>query len=130
VSDFNRLTDAFAKLARVQEACIAAKSAAVSAKRVDLEQLRVFLDRPAMMNASGYSEGLLRIVRSEAEMKRFERELAELRLEHSLTEQKRDRCIDRARQDAARAERRELERRLTEQAGNGHEASLAQPGND
>ena len=129
MSDFARLAEAFSTLARSQEAAVSAKSAVVNARRSDLAELRRFLDRPEMMSGPGYSEGLLRIVRSEAEVQRLEKELSALRLEHSRTERKRDKCLARARQDAAMLERQRGEHEILELVS-GAETSLAQPRND
>lgn len=128
MSDFRRLAAAFDVLVRDLEMKLAAMTSRVTAQQADLLQLRNFLDHPDMVTASGYNEGLHRLVRMEVEVRRLEAELAGLRADHGQAQGKRDKCLDRARQGEAALQRQQEERDLLELVSTASDTSLAQSG--
>lgn len=130
MSDFRRLASAFDVIVRDLEMKLAAMTAAVSAHQAEMSELRLMLDRPEMMGGMGYAEGVRRLVRTELEVKRLEPELARLRAERGVAQGKRDKCLERAKQEEALLERQEEENALMELMSLRSDTSLAQSGND
>lgn len=129
MTDFLRLASAFDVLVSDLEMKIVAKATVLSAHEADINQLKRFLDRPEMVSAAGYAEGLHRILRLEIEVKRMNDELAVLRTNLGQAKGRRDKCLSSARLEQAAQERRMEERALGEMMSLGAGTSLAQSEN-